>query len=140
MRDITKIIIHCAATKPSMDIGANEIREWHIARDWIDIGYHYVIRRNGTVEKGRDIMQAGAHAKGHNFTSIGICLVGGINEEGEPDDNFTLKQYNSLIQLVKFLEMTFPIDDVLGHRDLPDVNKQCPCFDVRAWLKFETEA
>jgi len=140
MRDINKIIIHCSATKPSMDVCAEDIRQWHRGKGWDDIGYHYVIKRDGTLEKGRDMRTAGAHAKGHNFSSAGICLIGGIDEEKNADDNFTLKQYNTLIQLISFLEMTFPIEEVLGHRDLPDVNKDCPCFDVRAWLKFETEA
>ena len=140
MREIKKLIIHCSATKPSMDIGAEDIRGWHKSKGWDDIGYHYVIRRNGKVEKGRDVSIAGAHAKGHNFNSIGICLVGGIDDNSKADDNYNLKQYNALIQLISFLKITFPIDDVLGHRDLPSVNKSCPCFDVRAWYKFETEA
>ena len=140
MREIKKLIIHCSATKPSMDIGAEDIRGWHKGKGWDDIGYHYVIRRNGKVEKGRDVSIAGAHAKGHNFNSIGICLVGGIDNDSKADDNYNLKQYNALIQLISFLEITFPIDDVLGHRDLPSVNKSCPCFYVRAWYKFETEA
>jgi len=140
MREIKKLIIHCSATKPSMDIGAEDIRGWHKSKGWDDIGYHYVIRRNGKVEKGRDVSIAGAHAKGHNFNSIGVCLVGGIDNDSKADDNYNLKQYNALIQLISFLEITFPIDDVLGHRDLPSVNKSCPCFDVRAWYKFETEA
>ena len=139
MREINKIIVHCSATKPSMDVCAGDIRQWHKGKGWDDIGYHYVIKRDGTLEKGRDMRKAGAHAKGHNFRSAGICLIGGIDEDKNADDNFTLKQYNTLIQLISFLKMTFPIDDVLGHRDLPDVNKECPCFDVRAWLKFETE-
>jgi N-acetylmuramoyl-L-alanine amidase len=142
MRNISKLIVHCSATPPVMDIGASEIRRWHMSptkkKPFKDIGYHYVIRRNGVLEKGRDITIAGAHAFKHNLNSIGVCLVGGIDTKGKADDNFTLKQYNTLIQLIKFLVMTFPIDDVLGHRDLPDVNKACPCFDVRAWLKFET--
>ncbi len=137
MRKISTLIVHCSATKPEMDIGAEEIRKWHKDRKWNDIGYHFVIRRNGELEKGRDVAIAGAHAKGHNFSSIGICLIGGINEGGKADANYTIKQYNSLIQLVDFLRMTFPITDVLGHRDLPDVNKECPCFDVRAWLKVQ---
>ena len=140
MREINKVVVHCSATKQSMDIGAEDIRGWHKGKGWDDIGYHYVIRRNGKVEKGRDVSIAGAHAKGHNFNSIGICLVGGIDDNGKADDNYTLKQYNALIQLISFLEITFPIDDVLGHRDLPSVNKSCPCFEVRAWYKFETEA
>ena len=138
MREISKLIIHCSATKPEMDIGADEIRDWHKGKGWDDIGYHFVIRRNGELEKGRDVAISGAHARGHNFSSIGICLIGGIDSDSKADDNFTLKQYNTLIQLVSFLKMTFPIDDVLGHRDLPNVNKECPCFDARAWLKFET--
>lgn len=138
MREINKIIVHCSATKPSMDIGVEEIRRWHKGRGWDDIGYHTVIRRNGEIEKGRDMGIAGAHAKGHNFGSIGVCLIGGIDDDGKADDNYTLKQYNGLIQLISFYEMTFPIEEVLGHRDLPGVNKECPCFDVRAWLKFET--
>jgi len=140
MREIKKLIIHCSATKPSMDVGAEDITGWHKGKGWDDIGYHYVIRRNGVVEKGRDVSIAGAHAKGHNFNSIGICLVGGIDDDSKADDNYNLKQYNALIQLISFLKITFPIDDVLGHRDLPSVNKSCPCFDVRAWYKFETEA
>jgi len=140
MREINKVVVHCSATKQSMDIGAEDIRGWHKSKGWDDIGYHYVIRRNGVVEKGRDVSIAGAHAKGHNFNSIGICLVGGIDNDSKADDNYTLKQYNALIQLISFLEITFPIDDVLGHRDLPSVNKSCPCFSVRAWYKFETEA
>jgi len=140
MREINKVVVHCSATKQSMDIGAEDIRGWHKGKGWDDIGYHYVIRRNGKVEKGRDVSIAGAHAKGHNFNSIGICLVGGIDDNSKADDNYNLKQYNALIQLISFLEITFPIDDVLGHRDLPSVNKSCPCFDVRAWYKFETEA
>ena len=139
MREIKRIIIHCSATKPSMDVCAEDIKQWHIGKGWVDIGYHYVIKRDGTLEQGRDRRTAGAHAKGHNFSSAGVCLVGGIDEEKNADDNFTLKQYNTLIQLISFLKMTFPIEEVLGHRDLPDVNKSCPCFDVRAWLKFETD-
>jgi N-acetyl-anhydromuramyl-L-alanine amidase AmpD len=142
MREIKKIIVHCAATKPGMDIGVKEIRAWHMnpskTTPFSDIGYHYVIRRSGEVEKGRDVSIAGAHAFGYNFNSIGVCLVGGIDDNKKADDNYTLKQYNSLLDLIKFLKLTFPIDDVFGHRDLPDVKKDCPCYDVRAWLKFET--
>ncbi len=138
MREISKIIVHCSATKPSMLIGAYEIRHWHKDRGWADIGYHYVIKRDGEVEKGRNIAVIGAHAKGHNTNSIGVCLVGGIDGEGKADDNYTLKQYNSLIELIGFLKLTFDITDVFGHRDIKGVTKSCPCFDVRAWYKFET--
>ena len=86
MRQIDHIIVHCSYTPPSMDIGAETIREWHTlpkpkGRGWSDIGYHWVIRRNGTVEAGRSEERAGAHAKGYNQDSIGICLIGGKSEK-----------------------------------------------------------
>jgi len=140
MRNIDKIIVHCAATKPSMDIGVKEIRNWHLDRGWSDVGYHYIIRRNGKIEKGRSIDVVGAHARGHNKNSIGICLVGGVNENGKADDNFAIIQYQKLIMLIDFLAITFPGSEILGHRDLPGVTKECPCFDIKAWFKFETKS
>ena len=100
MRDIKKIIIHCSATSAEMDIGAKEIAQWHKDRGWSDIGYHFVIRRDGTIEHGRPVERPGAHARHHNNDSIGICLVGGINESGEPDSNFTFDQIVSLKQAI----------------------------------------
>ena len=135
MREIRKIIVHCSASPPSMNTFAKDIDAWHKLRGWSGIGYHYVIRRSGILEKGRDIMQAGAHAKGYNFSSVGVCLIGGVDEEGKADANYTLKQYNTLLELIRFLEVTFPIEEVMGHRDLPNVKKTCPCFDVRAFIK-----
>lgn len=76
MRKIEKIIWHCSDTPESMDIGAEEIRQWHLQRGWSDIGYHYVIRRDGKREIGRALEKPGAHVKGHNRYSIGCCLVG----------------------------------------------------------------
>lgn len=105
MRTIDSIIIHCAYTPPGMDIGATEIRRWHVEeRGWKDIGYHYVVRRDGDVEPGRDldgdgdvVEEVGAHAAGHNAHSIGICLVGGRAEDDQaPDCNFTPAQWSSL--------------------------------------------
>ena len=139
MRNINQIIVHCSATPPSMSVGAEDIRRWHLEKGWSDIGYGYVIKRNGEIEKGRDIARAGAHAKGYNRNSIGICLVGGVDENGKPDDNYRIIQYQSLKTLIHILEITFPIESVLGHRDLPNVNKPCPCFDVQSWLEYENE-
>ena len=85
MRKVNLLVIHCAATKPNMDIGRDEIDSWHKARGWSGIGYHYVIRRDGRIESGRPVEQAGAHASGYNANSIGICLVGGINHNGKPE-------------------------------------------------------
>lgn len=133
MRKIDLIVVHCAYTTPGMDIGANEIRRWHIDdRGWSDIGYHYVIRRDGRVEEGRPIRRQGAHARGHNKNSLGICLVGGKDDNGSPDCNYTAAQWKSLHTLVSQLEAEYPGADVVGHRDLTN-RKACPVFDVGAW-------
>jgi len=133
MRHITKVIIHCAATKPSMDIGASDIKKWHLDRGWKDIGYHYVIRRNGDIENGIGVALAGSHTKGHNASSIGICLVGGIDNKSEPENNFTKPQWATLERLVRILKVDFPHATVHGHREF--AAKACPSFDVQEWLK-----
>ena len=134
MRSITQIVIHASATPPGMDIGAEEIRGWHKQRGWSDIGYHAVIRRNGKVEDGRNIERAGAHVKGHNENSFGICLVGGTSSDAsQAEFNFTRHQMASLVRLLDVLKNEFPDAEVLGHRDFPGVAKACPCFNVRAW-------
>lgn len=132
MRAIREIIIHCSATHPGMDIGAKEIREWHTAKGWQDIGYHFVIRRNGAVETGRGIEQVGAHVEGHNQYSIGICLVGGVNRSNQPDANFTWRQWASLHDLVSELKEDYTEATVTGHRAYT-TKKACPSFDVVSW-------
>ena len=137
-RKIEHIIIHCSATPPDMDIGAVEIRCWHTdlppkGNGWADIGYHYIIRRDGVVEKGRDDSVVGAHARPWNSNSIGVCLVGGIAKDGTSDDNFTDAQRASLKTLIENLTSAYPHSDVIGHRDVPGVNKDCPSFDAKAW-------
>lgn len=143
MRKINMLVIHCADTTPDMDIGAREINDWHVKeRGWKAIGYAYVIRRSGALELGRDldkdgdvVEEVGAHAAGYNANSIGICLVGGKSKKGGAENNFTPHQFKMLAWLVGELESKFPGCDVLGHRDLPGVTKQCPSFDVREWRK-----
>ena len=126
------IVIHCAATKPSMDIGADTIRDWHVnGNGWRDIGYHLVIKRNGDVEKGRDINDSGAHAAGYNSKSIGLCLVGGMAEDNSAEDNFTAQQWTSLLATVKELEVDYPSAKVIGHNEISE--KECPSFDVQKW-------
>jgi len=128
------IVIHCSATKPSMShVDAKEIDRWHRQRGWRKIGYHFVIRRDGVVEEGRELGEVGAHAKGFNSKSVGICLVGGIDDEGNPENNYTDEQWKSLEELVNQMLLPYPDAEVLGHCDLPDVKKACPCFDVREW-------
>lgn len=135
MRKINLIVVHCSATRATQDIGAAEIDVWHKARGFSGIGYHYVIRRDGEMERGRPDDQVGAHAKGYNANSLGVCLVGGIDVKGKPESNFTDAQFRSLEDLLSTFAERYPLTDVLGHRDLPWVSKSCPCFDVRAWMK-----
>ena len=126
------IVIHCAATKPSMDVGVDTIRDWHVnGNGWRDIGYHLVIRRDGSVEKGRDINDSGAHAAGYNSKSIGLCLVGGMAEDNSAEDNFTAQQWTSLLATVKELEVDYPSAKVIGHNEISE--KECPSFDVQKW-------
>jgi len=134
VRPINWLVIHTAATRPSMDIGVREIREWHIQRGFAREGYHIVIRRNGREEQGRPLELIGAHVKGHNRDSIGICLVGGINERTlKPEDNYTPAQWATLVRVLNRLTLQFPNAFVRGHRDFPGVAKACPCFDAEIW-------
>lgn len=134
--NVKYLVVHCAATPPSADIGAKEIDRWHRARGFFQIGYHKVIRRNGVIEDGRPLDMPGAHARGFNHLSIGVCLVGGVAEDGKtPENNFTDEQWPSLRVLLKELKVRFPNATILGHRDLPDVHKACPSFGVREYLK-----
>jgi N-acetylmuramoyl-L-alanine amidase len=131
------IIVHCSYTPPSMDIGASVIRNWHLERGWSDIGYHYVITRDGTIEDGRPVGLVGAHTKGVNWRSIGICLVGGKNEDEDEDEfNFTQPQMTSLNLLVKDILKTHKGESirVAGHNEFSE--KSCPCFNVPAWWSF----
>lgn len=107
------------------------------ANGWRDIGYHYVIGRGGRVEDGRPVERAGAHVSGHNSNSIGICLVGGIDERGRAEDNFRPEQKAALKKMLLSLSKRFPGARILGHRDFPGVKKDCPCFDVGSWLAEE---
>jgi N-acetylmuramoyl-L-alanine amidase len=138
MRKITEIVIHCSGTKPNVDAGADEIRQWHVqGRGWPDIGYHLVIRRSGLIETGRPIEQIGAHVTGRNANSIGLCLVGGLGENGQPTADFTPEQWAALKAKLLELKAAYPEAGILGHRDFPGVTKACPSFDVKTWLVKE---
>lgn len=126
-----EIIIHCAATYPSMKVNAEVIDRWHKEKGWLGIGYHYVIDREGTIEIGRAEGVPGAHARGHNSTSIGICLAGGLSEDGSAADNFTAKQMLMLTRLVDGLTARYPDAKVIGHNQVSE--KTCPNFDVEKW-------
>lgn len=131
------IVVHASATPADMDIGVKEIDRWHRKRGWLRIGYHYVIRRDGHLEEGRPSYMVGAHVQGHNHHSFGVCLVGGLDSEGNPENNFTPEQFQTLGFVVDLLRDYFGQAKVLGHRDFDDVAKACPCFDVSAYLNEE---
>lgn len=134
-RELTDyIVIHCAATKSDQDINAATIDAWHRDLGWKGIGYHCVVKRDGTVEDGRDLKMVGAHVKGFNSVSVGVCLAGGIDDRGEPIYNFTKEQMTSLAVLVSGLRREYPQARIVGHRDL-DSGKACPCFDVGLWAR-----
>lgn len=130
MRTVNLGIIHCSDTYKRMDIGVEEIRKWHVEeRGWDDIGYHYVIRRDGRLETGRPLEQVGAHARGHNHNSVGICLIGGKSDDGAAECNYTQAQFKKLNALVSLLRDLYPGIEFIGHRDVSD--KECPCFDAK---------
>lgn len=132
--DVDWLVVHCSATPPHMDIGEDWIRGEHVKKGWDDIGYHVVIRRNGVREFGRPLDVRGAHVKGYNSNSIGICLIGGVDNYNNPEDNFTPSQKESLLITLDAMHLLFPSARVRGHRDFPDVAKACPCFSVRSFL------
>ncbi|MFZ5676305.1 MAG: N-acetylmuramoyl-L-alanine amidase [Pseudomonadota bacterium] len=134
-RTTTYIVLHCSATSSMADIGASEIRHWHKAKGWSDIGYHFVVRRDGEVEEGRSLDEVGSHVRNYNASSVGVCLVGGVDARQRPKNNFTAAQWSALKALLTDLQRQFPSSRVIGHRDFPGVNKACPCFDAVDWAK-----
>lgn len=130
MRDIKKIIIHCAATREGQAVSTAEIKRWHLQRGFLDIGYHYVVELDGRLVAGRSCQVMGAHCKANrgNHESIGICYVGGLDCNGKPKDTRTEAQKQTLRTLVTALLNIWPTAKVYGHRDFANVD--CPCFDV----------
>jgi N-acetylmuramoyl-L-alanine amidase len=131
------LVIHCAATRPSQNIGAKDIDRWHRAQGWLCIGYAKVIRRDGTIENGRDENVPGAHVGGHNHNSVGVCMAGGVSEHdvNVPENNFTPAQFASLEKVLREWLKKWPNAKVLGHKDFPKVAKACPSFEAIAWAK-----
>ena len=130
MREINKVIIHCADTPEGRDVKTAEIRRWHTEeRGWSDIGYHCVIELDGSVHSGRPEDISGAHCRGHNADSIGICYVGGADADGNPKDTRTEAQKSSMDKLVNELLDRYSDAVVYGHRDFSE--KACPSFDAK---------
>lgn len=133
MRTIDEIIIHCSATPEGRFVDVATIRKWHtdpkpIGRGWADIGYHYVIYLDGSVHNGRPVTQMGAHCKGHNRYSIGICYVGGVDMFGTPKDTRTPEQKESLRNLIIRLKNEYPGATIHGHYEF--ARKACPSFKI----------
>lgn len=126
------IVMHCSATRCDHDYPVQQLYHDHVeVNHWRYIGYHFYIRKDGRVEQTRPLARIGAHAKGYNAHSIGICYEGGLTPQGQPADTRTEAQVAAMRRLVAQLRQQFPtIRQVLGHRDLPGVQKSCPCFDA----------
>ncbi|MGC1497280.1 MAG: N-acetylmuramoyl-L-alanine amidase [Sulfitobacter sp.] len=141
MRKVTGIIVHCTATRANWWHGHRtsekvaEIKRWHLAQGWSDIGYHYLIDRDGTVAKGRDVARTGAHVKGHNTGTIGISLFGGhgSTETDQFEDNFTPEQNEALMRLIGQLHAKYGRVPVTGHNQY--AAKACPGFNVPSYMK-----
>ena len=142
MRKINELIIHCTATRPDWRKGSKtsakvaEVRKWHVNdRGWSDIGYHFLIDRDGTVAKGRPVAKKGAHVRGHNANTIGISLFGGhgSSEDDKFSDNFTKAQESALFELIEKLRAQYGNVKVSGHNEY--AAKACPGFSVGKWLE-----
>lgn len=128
-RVINEIIVHCSATPEGKDYTLDTIRQWHRQRGFSDIGYHYVIHPDGTVEEGRDVNIAGAHCSGHNSKSIGICYIGGMTADNKKaKDTRTEEQRTNLKALLMAMRNLYPTAKIHGHRDF--AAKACPSFDA----------
>ena len=146
MRKIDMIVIHCSATRADVPLSPRQLDEMHRQRGFDGCGYHYYVRRDGEICTMRPVDRPGAHAKGYNQHSIGVCYEGGLDEQGRPADTRTELQKRSLRVLVRVLAMDFQTRRIVGHRDLsPDLDgdgliepeewvKECPCFEVRKEL------
>lgn len=142
MRKIDMIVIHCSATRADVPLSPRQLDEMHRKRGFDGCGYHYYVRHDGEICTMRPVDRPGAHAKGYNQHSIGVCYEGGLDEQGRPADTRTELQKRSLRVLVRVLAMDFQTRRIVGHRDLsPDLDgdgviepeewtKVCPCFDV----------
>ena len=119
MRTITLIIIHCSAVRPDQQSSAAQIDSWHRQRGFkFGIGYHYVIRRDGSIEPGRPEWMVGAHCVNHNAHSVGVCYEGGLDIRGHPTDTRTEAQKQSMRKLLEELHERYPRAVIVGHHDL----------------------
>ncbi len=139
MRSIAKIIIHCTATPEGRDISIEDLRKWHVEeRGWSDIGYHFFIDLNGEIHECRPLEKTGAHTRGQNFDSIGLCYAGGLDKDFEAKDTRNSLQKNALEDLLCQLKGLYPKSVVYGHCDFSD--KECPSFNAKEEYKYISES
>ncbi|MCD8309707.1 MAG: N-acetylmuramoyl-L-alanine amidase [Prevotellaceae bacterium] len=127
------LILHCSATRCDQDYTAQQLKRDHKARGFRTVGYHFYVRKDGSVTQHRRLWEVGAHCRPYNRCSIGICYEGGLDEEGQPKDTRTSAQTNTLRHIFASLKTIFPDALICGHRDLPGTTpKACPCLDTAA--------
>ena len=126
-KNIKLLVVHCSDTDNGEDLKAIDIHNMHLKFGWDGIGYHKVICRSGKIENGRPEYWIGAHVKGKNDISLGVCLIGRTK--------FTIKQYISLEKILRKWKSLYPKATIVGHCDTGDTNKTCPNFDVKSWVK-----
>ena len=132
MRKISLIVIHCSATRADRDFTAKDVDTAHRFRGFSCWGYHYYIRKSGQIEPMRDEDTVGAHARGFNAISLGVCYEGGLDENGRPADTRTTAQRFALLDLLTILKHQYPEAQILGHYQLSaTIHKACPCYDPR---------
>ena len=128
------LVLHCSASRCDQDYSVEQLRRDHKARGFYDIGYHFYIRKDGTMTQHRKLLEVGAHARPYNRCSIGICYEGGLDEHGKPYNTMTAEQETRLVDLFRNLKILFPKAKIVGHRDLPGTTpKECPGFDAGSW-------
>lgn len=130
MRAIDTIILHCSATEQGKEFNTEDIREWHLGRGWKDVGYHFVILLDGTIEIGRPVHQVGSHVKGQNQNSIGVCYIGGL-VKGKAKDTMTDLQASSFLFLVKAIRTIYGNEIMVSGHNEYDSKKECPSFIVK---------
>ena len=129
MRTINLIVVHCSATREDKSFTEHDLDVCHRRRGFNGVGYHFYIRKNGDIKSTRPLERIGAHSRGFNRESIGICYEGGLTASGQPADTRTLHQKASLVALLRELKRVFPRALIVGHHDLNPM-KACPCFNA----------
>ena len=125
--NIKLLIVNCSDTENNKDLNALDIHRMHLSFGWDGIGYHKVICRSGRIENGRPEYWIGAHVKGSNDISLGVCLIG--------RDQFTNKQFSSLEKVLRTWRLSYPTTEIIGHCNTGKTEKTCPNFDVATWCK-----